>query len=72
MELIPAEQPPSLVDQVRDSLTRENRPASLRRIAEAADVDYDWLVKFTHRHIDDPGVRKVEAVRDAIARLRAA
>jgi hypothetical protein len=63
---------PSLADRVRESLARDNRPASLRVIAEAADVDYDWLLKFTHGHIDDPGIRKVEAVAAALTRMASA
>jgi hypothetical protein len=62
----------SLADEVRSALSRDNRPAALRIVAETAQVDYDWLVKFTHGHIDDPGVRKVEAVAAALETLRAA
>ena len=61
----------SLADRVRKTLARKQRPASLRRIADIADVDYDWLLKFTHGHIDDPGIRKVEAVATALARISA-
>lgn len=56
----------SLVDEIRNALSRERRPASLSKIATKAQVDYDWLVKVVHGHIDDPGIRKIEAVRDAL------
>lgn len=56
----------SLADTVRHALHRDRRPASLRQIADAAGVDYNWLCKFVHGHITDPGVRKVEAVHKTL------
>lgn len=60
----------SLMDEVRAELQRDRRPAPLRVVAEKADVGYEWLVKFTHGHIDDPGISKVERVSEALERLR--
>ena len=57
----------SLRDEIRDQLQVERRPAPLRAIADDAGVGYEWLCKFTHGHIDDPGVTKLERVRDALA-----
>lgn len=60
----------SLMDQVLAGLALERRPAPMRQIAEEADVGYEWLVKFAHGHIEEPGISKVERVRDALGRLR--
>jgi hypothetical protein len=57
----------SPVDEIRAALQRGKRPASLRLIAERADVDYDWLVKFTHGHIGEPGATKIDKVKKALA-----
>lgn len=59
----------SIVDTVRGKLSRDQRPASLRKISEVARVDYDWLVKFTHGHIAEPGARKIEAVAAALRNM---
>jgi hypothetical protein len=60
----------SMVDEVRSGLQLKRRPASIRAIAEEADVGYEWLMKFTHGHFDEPGAKKLERVRDALIRLR--
>lgn len=60
----------SLRDEIRDQLAKDRRPASLRAIAEDSDVGYEWLVKFTHGHIEEPGVTKLERVRDSIRRMK--
>ena len=60
----------SLADELIDALRIELRPASLRRISKEAGVAYEWLCDFKDGQINDPGIRKVEAVRDALERLR--
>ena len=55
--------------EVRARLALERRPASLRAIASAADVGYEWLVKFTHGHIGEPGATKLERLRQTLDSL---
>jgi hypothetical protein len=42
---------------------------SRRAIASAADVGYEWLVKFTHGHIGEPGATKLERLRQTLDSL---
>ena len=42
------------------------RSISLKALADEAEVDYEWLSKFSQGRINDPGVRKVQAVHDAL------
>jgi hypothetical protein len=60
----------SVADDVRQSLVRGSRPASLRIVANEAGVGYEWLVKFTHGHISEPGAVKLDRVREAVRRLK--
>jgi hypothetical protein len=61
--------PGSSLEAVRQALALDRRPASLRVIAEQAAVGYEWLVKFTHGHIHEPGAAKLERVRSALDAL---
>lgn len=45
----------------RSDLTREE-------IAKGAGVGIDWLKKFAGQRIPEPGVKKVQAVHDFLAR----
>ncbi len=49
-----------------DAVGHVSRPA----IAEGAHVDINWLNKLATRKIQDPGVRKVERVRDFLKKKR--
>lgn len=35
-----------------------------REIADGAGVDFNWFLKFKFRQIEEPGVKKVQAVHD--------
>lgn len=61
----------SLLDKTRE-LVRNREGLTLRQIAEGADVDFEWLSKFARGEINDPGVRKVQAVHDFLSEPRAA
>jgi aryl-alcohol dehydrogenase-like predicted oxidoreductase len=57
------------LNEIRARLAVERRPASLRVIAAQAQVGYEWLVKFTHGHIGEPGATKLERLRQALDSL---
>jgi hypothetical protein len=42
---------------------------TLREIAAGADVDFEWLSKFSRGVITDPGVTKVQKVHDFLLPL---
>lgn len=52
----------TLLESTYEQLKARDRALTLRRIAEGAGVDYEWLAKFSQNRINDPGVQKVEAV----------
>jgi hypothetical protein len=43
---------------------------SLRQIARESDgtVEYEWLAKFSQGKVDDPGVNRVQALHDCLAK----
>ena len=43
---------------------------TLVSIAYEADVGYEWLSSFNRGLIDDPGVRKVQALHDHLVALK--
>ena len=59
----------SLLDKTRELLKqrRENQRLTLPMIAKGAGVSEPWLKAFLSDSIDDPGVRKVQALHDFLA-----
>lgn len=53
---------------------RMNGEESLRQIAAMSGgaVDYEWLVKFASGKVKDPGVNRVQALHDFLAKSKAA
>jgi hypothetical protein len=49
-------------DEALRLLDEAKKRESLKSIATAARVPYQWLVRFARRDFDDPGSRKVEDV----------
>lgn len=43
---------------------------ALQAVSKNAEVGYEWMQKFVGRHIADPGVKKVQAVADYLAKTR--
>jgi hypothetical protein len=41
-----------------------------REIAAGSGVGFNWLIKFSRREIEEPGVKKVQAVYDFLLRSR--
>lgn len=64
--------PLTLLDQTLELLANRPKDLTLRQIAEGAKVDFEWLSKFSRELIDDPGVKKVQAVHDFMSSCRLA
>lgn len=48
-------------------LVRLRGEMTLRQVADGAEVDFEWLSKFSRGEITDPGVQKVQRVHDFLS-----
>lgn len=60
----------TLLDKTVALLAARPRTLTLAAIAAAAGVEKEWLAKFSKGVIADPGVRKVQALHDYLARRK--
>lgn len=56
--------------ELRRELAAGKRPATLRAIAEAADVGLAWVRAVAYGQIGNPGWARVTRLRAALAKMR--
>jgi hypothetical protein len=56
-----------LQDRTRSLVQQRPRDVTLAHIAQATQTSVSWLKQFSRGKIDNPGVRKVEAVYTFLA-----
>lgn len=60
----------TLLDQTRKLLSESSQ--TQKQIAEGAEVNYWWFIKFAQGAIPDPGVTAVQKVHDYLMRQKQA
>ena len=63
-------QPDELIERARERLNAHR--GRIMQIAESAGVSYSWATKFAQGNMDNPTIRQLAALIDAIDRDEAA
>lgn len=56
-----------MYDEIINSLKKHK--GNYRQISEATGLDYDWLHQVSSGRIKDPGIKKMEALKDHLDQI---